>query len=215
MEHGPRRHKSSAQPGSMESEVCKHSGMDCSDDDPKTPRGSGTLDIAHGYSTPPPPGYAIQAPETPPPLLPKKLPRLLRALDANSIEAVQSVLLSDPQAASEPFWDHCWELPICRARRMQCKAGIIELLLANGAEEDLQDGQGDIPMRSVQQQCDVDARSMMASSPFSFDDSTALPWEMPFGLLPSFTLLDDHDQKTRRHELLHCQGIARTAVACA
>lgn len=58
---------------------------------------------------------------------------MLKALHANSLEQVRAVVESTPKVASEPFWDHDLEPPLCCAVRLQCDANIVQTLLEHGA----------------------------------------------------------------------------------
>jgi len=73
-------------------------------------------------------------------------PPMLRALRSNSIEQVQAALDETPEAATELFWDHNLELPLCAAVRLQCEPGIIQLLVKYGADEEVVDVRGSTPL---------------------------------------------------------------------
>lgn len=91
---------------------------------------------------------------TPPPLVPKwKLPRpqLLQALQKNSVKDVRAVLQQSPEAASEPFWDHDVEPPLCCALRLRCEPAIVELLLHSGASPETKDMRGRTPVQILAQ----------------------------------------------------------------
>lgn len=84
---------------------------------------------------------ALACCDTPPPMVPKSRlarPPLLQALRNQSLDEVRSVLLKDPEAGSEPFWDHGCEAPLCAAARLGCHSSIINILRDHGAS--LQDG---------------------------------------------------------------------------
>lgn len=79
--------------------------------------------------------------DSPPPMVPKSRiarPPLLQALRNQSLDEVRSVLLRDPEAGKEPFWDHGCEAPLCAAARLGCHSSIIDILRDHGAS--LQDG---------------------------------------------------------------------------
>ena len=61
-------------------------------------------------------------------------PKLLRAIELDDTGAIRRALVENPEAASEPFWDHDLEPPLCAAIRCGCRPAIFELLLAHGAD---------------------------------------------------------------------------------
>ena len=61
-------------------------------------------------------------------------PKLLRAIELDDTGAIRRALVENPEAASEPFWDHDFEPPLCAAIRCGCRRAIFELLLAHGAD---------------------------------------------------------------------------------
>lgn len=73
-------------------------------------------------------------------------PPLLRALMSRSTEEVRLALEADHKAAQYPFWDHDMELPLCCAVRNECCSDIIEMLLASGADPNLDDIRGNLPL---------------------------------------------------------------------
>lgn len=79
---------------------------------------------------------------TPPPRQAAPLPPLLKALILNSEEQVSAALRADPAAATEPFWDHEVEPPLCCAARLGCGAGVVRLLLDAGADPEAADVRG-------------------------------------------------------------------------
>lgn len=91
---------------------------------------------------------------TPPPLIPKsRIPRppMLQALQSKSVEQVRAVLLENPEAAHEPFWDHDVEPPLCCAMRLQCNTAILQLLLDYGASPETKNARGRTPAEIVWQ----------------------------------------------------------------
>ena len=60
--------------------------------------------------------------------------KLLRAIELDDTGAIRRALVENPEAASEPFWDHDVEPPLCAATRWGCTRPIFELLLAHGAD---------------------------------------------------------------------------------
>lgn len=91
---------------------------------------------------------------TPPPLKRKpKLPRprLLQALEMKSLEQVRAALEANPGDASDPFWDHDSEPPLCCAVRLGCSAGIVKLLLEHGADPDVTDMRNRTPLQLLPQ----------------------------------------------------------------
>jgi len=85
--------------------------------------------------------------ESPPGLLGAAAePPLMRTLKANSEELTMEVLSENPEAAKELFWDHGVEPPLCYAVRIQCRAGLVRLLLQHGAELQAQDAHGRTPL---------------------------------------------------------------------
>jgi len=83
---------------------------------------------------------------SPPPLVTKRArPLLLQALQAKSTEKVRAILQQNPDAASDLFWDHKCEPPLCAAVRLQCSLEIIQLLVEHGANVEMQNAQGRSP----------------------------------------------------------------------
>merc|ERR1719424_1892851 len=89
-------------------------------------------------------------------------PPMLKALCSKSIEQVQAALDETPEAASEPFWDHNCELPLCAAVRLRCGPGIIQLLIQYGADKEV-----------------VDVRCSTSLEADDERSSSMLSWEMP------------------------------------
>ena len=76
---------------------------------------------------------------------------MLQALRNDDADAVGTVLQTNPEAATEPFWDDDFEPPLVCAVRLQCKVGIVRLLLEYGASPDVADIYGCTPMQLAQQ----------------------------------------------------------------
>uniref|UniRef100_A0A7S0B723 Uncharacterized protein n=1 Tax=Pyrodinium bahamense TaxID=73915 RepID=A0A7S0B723_9DINO len=91
---------------------------------------------------------AFNAESSSPPGAPRKAPgsALLEALHLQSVEKVQAALKQDSQAATQPFWDHNVEPPLCCAVRLGCSVVIVRLLLQYGANPDAADAQGRTPL---------------------------------------------------------------------
>lgn len=103
-----------------------------------------------------PPSRVREAPRsfTPPPLIPKSKrarPWLLQALQSNSEHEVHAALLANPGDATEPFWEHDCEPPICAAVRLQCSSSIVKLLLVHGADSQQTDTSGRNALQIVKQ----------------------------------------------------------------
>jgi len=73
-------------------------------------------------------------------------PPMLKALQANALDQVRALVESTPKVASEPFWDHDLEPPLCCAVRLQCDASIVQALLEHGANPADADLRGRTPM---------------------------------------------------------------------
>ncbi|CAK0843231.1 unnamed protein product [Prorocentrum cordatum] len=113
--------------------------------------------------------------------------RLLRALRENSEAGVRAALAEDPHAAKEPFMDHGFEPPLCAAVRLGCRAGVVRLLAAAGA--------------------DARARDTRGRSPLELLSSGAAPQAMfgpPLDEVPPLAGLGDWAQWVRDHE----EGVA-------
>lgn len=119
-----------------------------------TPRGEVVKDSV--LSSPRTPRAAeAQEVYTPPPLVPnskKAHPGLLTALQRNCIELVRETMRSDPGLASEPFWEHNFEAPLCCAIRCKCDIEIIQLLIEHGAKPQDMDPRGNTPAKVLQKQ---------------------------------------------------------------
>jgi hypothetical protein len=142
-----------------------------------TPRGNASPTI----QTPPvTPRAAMVDPWTPPPLLPNRMspqPALLTALEKNSVDLVREILQSNPDLASEPFWEHGVEAPLCCAVRLKCDAVITEMLLENGAKLDDNDRHGRTAAKILQQHRNPLREPMLppfASSPRQGGSAVAL-----------------------------------------
>jgi len=119
---------------------------------------------------------------TPPPLVPRDMlaKPLLRALQMGSVERVRAALLDDPEAANEPFWDHCCDLPLCYAVRKQCKSEIVKLLLDHGADKEGTDMRGRTAAQILWQ-----TSARVTDPPMSFDRTCG--HLNPQGYQPAFT----------------------------
>jgi len=92
---------------------------------------------------------------TPPPLVPSSRitpPPMMRALQKQSLQEVQAVLHQNPKAASEPFFDHAFEPPLCYAVRLRCDSATVRLLLQYGADPTDEDVHYRTPSKILQQQ---------------------------------------------------------------
>jgi len=70
------------------------------------------------------------------------MPPLLRSLHEDSIDTVRSVLEQDIHAATELFWEHDVEPPLCSAVRLWCSPEIVGVLLDHQADVDGLDSRG-------------------------------------------------------------------------
>jgi len=84
---------------------------------------------------------------TPPPA-PKAatMPPLLRALCEDSTESVQRTLEQDAYAATDLFWEHDVEPPLCTAVRLGCCPEVVGLLLEHQADVNSIDSRGRTPL---------------------------------------------------------------------
>jgi len=132
---------------------------------------------------------------TPPPLVRRSymnLSPMRKALYRNSVDEVRAVLDKSPTAASEPFFDHDFEPPVCCAVRLQCDAAIIRLLVEHGADLEAADKHGLAPKDLLQE----------AEAP------AANQWEML--LQPSFSAsFGFGDMVTHLHLKAAPSGLAR------
>jgi len=112
---------------------------------------------------------------TPPPLVPKsrnQRPLLLQALQKNDTNLVCSVLHHSPEFASEPFWDHDCEPPLCCAVRLLCSPSIIELLLEYGASNDTTDARYRTPAQILWEPLPWEINPVVHSMPVAHIFST-------------------------------------------
>jgi len=70
------------------------------------------------------------------------MPPLLRSLHEDSIDTVRSVLEQDIHAATELFWEHDVEPPLCSAVRLWCSPEVVGVLLDHQADVDGLDSRG-------------------------------------------------------------------------
>jgi len=75
-----------------------------------------------------------------------RMPPLLAALCSDNVVQVRAALEEDPQAASDLFWDHEAEPPLCCAARRSCDPEIVKLLLEHGADPEAVDNRGRTPL---------------------------------------------------------------------
>jgi len=69
------------------------------------------------------------------------------ALAKNDLVKVCSCLKEDANAATDPFWDHDVEPPLCAAVRLRCDARIIKALLDSDANPEAVDSHGQTPLQ--------------------------------------------------------------------
>jgi hypothetical protein len=74
----------------------------------------------------------------------------MRALHArqsgNQVAAVSEALANDPDAATQPFFDHAVEPPLCYAVRSGCDKEVIGVLINHGADVNAADTCGQTPL---------------------------------------------------------------------
>lgn len=145
-------------------------------DAPETPR---TAKGPYTVMTPPIWKYS----ETTPPMVPiPSKPPLLRALESNSVDKVSRELGEHPTSATELFWDHACEPPLCAAVRLKCSTAILQLLLEHGADPEAMDKHGRVPAEAFQklrmQELEDFHDPGVLDDSFLFDDDIAFP-DMP------------------------------------
>jgi len=133
-----------------------------------------------------------------------QLPPLLVALCRQSVDEVRAVLADSPELATEPFWDHGVEPPLCCAMRHQCSADIVEVLLQHGADVNAVNDRGQTPL------------SIHASTSWGYAEWLEFPCSMDFWLAeemgPVVGSLFDEGNEQRHDWLQHSLDVAQALV---